>query len=294
MSRPISTIDNALTKRPKQKEESLPVTFISPAKSWAALNLAELWHYRDLLYILAWRDIKVRYKQTAIGAAWVILQPLLTMVVFSILFGELAGFPSGDVPYPVFTYTALLPWQLFAHALTASSTSLVANQQLITKVYFPRLVIPLASVVSGMVDFFIAFLVLLGMMWLYNIPLTTSILAMPVFLLLAVLTALAAGLWLSAMNVQYRDVGYTLPFLTQFLFFVTPVAYSSAIIPRAWQALYGLNPMAGVVEGFRWALLGESGLSWPQLLASTGVVILALVSGLFYFRRMEDTFADVI
>lgn len=271
----------------------LPRIVIRPSRGWVPLRLRELWEYRELLYFLVWRDVKVRYKQTVLGAAWAIIQPFFTMVVFSIVFGRLAGIPSDGLPYPVFAYCALLPWQLFAHALTESGNSLVANQNLITKVYFPRLVIPLAAVLAGLVDFSIAFLVLLALMAYYGIVPTAAILTLPFFVGLAVATALAVGLWLSALNVQYRDVRYTIPFLTQFWLFATPVAYPASLVPEPWRALFGLNPMAGVVEGFRWALLG--GPRPGALLAvSTAVVVVVLVSGLYYFRRMERTFADRI
>jgi lipopolysaccharide transport system permease protein len=267
---------------------------IRPSMSWVPLNLRDLWEYRELLYFLVWRDIKVRYKQTLLGATWAILQPSLTMVVFSIFFGRLAGVPSDGFPYPVFTYTALLPWQLFAHALTESGNSLVTNQQLITKVYFPRLVIPLSAVLAGLVDFGIAFLVLLALMFYYGVFPTIAILTLPFFLLLAIATAFAVGVWLSALNVEYRDVRYTLPFLTQFWMFATPIAYPSSLVPETWRAVYGLNPMAGVVEGFRWALLGTTGNTGSLLIVSCLVVGVLLFSGLVYFRRMEKTFADVV
>jgi lipopolysaccharide transport system permease protein len=272
----------------------LPLMVVKPPARWPSLHLGELWEYRDLLFILAWRDIKVRYKQTTLGVAWAVLQPLLTMVVFSLLFGGIAKLPSEGIPYPIFTFTALLPWQLFAYAMTESGNSLVANQQLITKVYFPRLLIPLGAVLSGLVDFAIAFLVLLGMMFFYHIPLSWNLLALPAFVFLAVLTALAVGTWLSALNVEYRDVRYTIPFLTQFWMFATPIAYSAALIPPAWRWLYSLNPMTGVVEGFRWALLGRQGFSLPHFLVSLTVVLILFVGGLAYFRRMEDSFADTI
>ncbi len=270
------------------------VVVIRPSHGWVPLKLRDLWEYRELLYFLVWRDIKVRYKQTVIGGAWAILQPFLTMVVFSIFFGRLAGVPSDGIPYPLFTYAALLPWQLFAHAVTESGNSLVANRNLITKVYFPRVIVPVAAVLAGLVDFAIAFVVLLGMMLYYHIVPTAAIFLLPVFLLLAVATALAVGLWFSALNVQYRDVRYMLPFLTQFWMFATPIAYPSSIVPEPWRALYGLNPLAGVVEGFRWALLGQTGAVGPLILVSAGIVLVLLVSGLFYFRRMERTFADTV
>jgi homopolymeric O-antigen transport system permease protein len=270
------------------------IVTIEPASGWAAVQLRELWEYRELLYFLVWRDIKVRYKQTVLGAAWAILQPLLTMVVFSIFFGRLAKIPSDGLPYPIFAYTALLPWQLFAHALTESSNSLVSNQNLITKVYFPRLVVPIAAVLAGLADFAIAFVVLLGLMFYYGIAPTAAALTLPLFVLLAIATALAVGLWLSALNVQYRDVRYTIPFLTQFWLFATPVAYPSSLVPAPWRALYGLNPMAGVVEGFRWALIGKTAAPGPLLAVSVVTVAALLIGGLMYFQRMESTFADIV
>jgi lipopolysaccharide transport system permease protein len=278
---------------PLRTEEAFPVLRIEPSRGWVALRVKELWEYRELLYFLVWRDIKVRYKQTALGAAWAVLQPVLTMLVFTVFFGRLAKVPSDGIPYPVFVYAALLPWQLFAFALTESANSLVGNQNLIKKVYFPRLVVPLASVLAGLVDFGIAFLVLLALMLYYGIVPTFAIAVLPLFLLLAVATALSVGLWLSALNVQFRDVRYTIPFLTQFWMFATPVAYPSSLVPERWRAWYGLNPMAGVVEGFRWALLGKSGSPGPLLWVSGLVVVLLLIGGLAYFRRVEATFADV-
>jgi len=247
-----------------------------------------------LLYFLVWRDIKVRYKQTALGAAWAILQPVMTMLVFSVFFGRLAKMPSDGIPYPIFAYAALLPWQLFAFALSESANSLVGSQNLIQKVYFPRLVIPIAGVLAGLVDFAIAFVVLLGMMAYYGIHPTAAIFVLPVFIVFAVAAALSIGLWLSALNVQFRDVRYTIPFLTQFWLFATPVAYPSSLVPEKWRVLYGLNPMAGVVEGFRWALLGKSTSPGPMLWVSVAAVILLLIGGLAYFRRMEKTFADIV
>ena len=275
-------------------QKPLPHLSISPARGWASLGLKELWEYRELIYFLTWRDIKVRYKQTALGAAWAIIQPLFMMLVFSLFFGRLARVPSDGVPYPVFTYCALIPWQLFAHSLTESSNSLVANERLITKVYFPRLIIPISAVLGGLVDFLIAFVVLLGMMAYYGIYPGSAIITLPFFVLLAVMTALGTGLWLSALNVQYRDVRYTITFLTQFWLFATPVAYPSSLVPERWRPLYGLNPMAGVVEGFRWALLGKTSSPGPLLAVSVAVVILILIGGLYYFRRMENSFADVV
>jgi len=267
---------------------------IEPSRGWASLKLRTVWAYRELLYFLIWRDVKVRYKQTALGAAWAVLQPVLTMVVFSVFFGQLGKIPSDGLPYPIFAYTALLPWQLFAHTLTESGNSLVSNQELITKVYFPRLVIPLSSVLAGLVDFSIAFSVLLGMMYYYGIAPSMAVLTLPLFIMLACATALAVGLWLAALNVQYRDVRYTIPFLTQFWLFATPIAYPASLVPDPYRALYGLNPMVGVVEGFRWALLGQTDALNPSVFVSVLVVGVLLTGGLFYFRRMESTFADVV
>jgi lipopolysaccharide transport system permease protein len=264
-----------------------PLITIEPQRGWVSLELGDLWRYRELLLLLTWRDIKVRYAQTVLGAAWAILQPLLTMVIFSIIFGQLAKLPSEGIPYPVFTYTALLPWQLFAFSLTNSSQSLVGSQNLVSKVYFPRLIIPIASVLP------ISFFVLAGMLMYYQIPLTARILTLPLFLLLAVMSALAVGLWLSALNVEYRDIRYVVPFMTLFWQYATPVAYSASLIPEKWRLLYGLNPMTGVVEGFRWALLG-SGRMDGMILVSAVIIVLILISGLAYFKRMEATFADVI
>lgn len=278
----------------RESDRGRPTLLIRPSRGWAALELADLWQYRELIYFLTWRDIKVRYKQTALGAAWAIIQPFFTMVVFSIFFGRLAGIPSDGLPYPIFAYCALLPWQLFAHALTESSNSLVANERLITKVYFPRLVIPISAVLAGLLDFLVAFVVLIGMMMYYHIQPTAAVWTVPLFLLLAVGAALGVGLWLSALNVQYRDVRYTIPFLTQFWLFLTPVAYPSTLVPVSWRALYGLNPMAGVVEGFRWALLGKTEGPGALLAVSVTIVVLVLVGGLYYFQRMENTFADVV
>jgi len=248
----------------------------------------------QLALFLTWRDIKVRYKQTALGMSWAVLQPFMTMIVFSIFFGYLGKIPSDGIPYPIFIYAALLPWQLFANSLTASGNSLVINQQLITKVYFPRLLIPMSAILVGLVDFCIALVVFLGLMAYYNIYPTVAILTLPFLILLAIITALAVGLWLTALNVQYRDVQYTIPFLTQFWLFATPIAYPSSLVPEQWRALYALNPMVGVVEGFRWALLGNGGSLDSSIFISFLVTGILLVGGLFYFKRMERTFADVV
>jgi lipopolysaccharide transport system permease protein len=267
---------------------------IRPIKGWAPIRLREIWDCRELLYFLVWRDIKVRYKQTVLGAAWAVLQPLLTMVVFSIFFGGLGGMPSDGLPYPIFAYTALLPWQLFSHALTESSNSLVANQNLITKVYFPRLVIPIAPVLAGLVDFCIASVILFALMIWYGLVPSIAVVALPLFIVLVLASAVGVGFWLSALNVQYRDVRYTIPFMTQLWLLLTPVAYPASMVPEAWRGLYSLNPMVGVVEGFRWVLLGSDQPPWSMLIISSSVVILICVGGLYYFRRMEQTFADVV
>ena len=274
--------------------KTAPITYIRPSEGWVSLKLDELWEYRELLYFLCWRDIKVRYKQTALGAAWAIIQPFFTMVVFSLFFGRLAQIPSDGVPYPLFAYAALVPWSFFAHSLSSSSNSLVDSANLLRKVYFPRLAIPLATVLSGVIDFAIAFVVLLGMMLLYGRTPTANSLWLPLLLLLALTTALGVGLWLSALNVQYRDVRYTIPFLTQFWLFATPIAYPSSLLSEPWRTLYGINPMVGVVEGFRWALLGTTTAPGPIILVSALASVGLLVSGAYYFRRMEKSFADVV
>jgi lipopolysaccharide transport system permease protein len=266
---------------------------IEPGGKRSPLRLNEVWASRELLYFLIWRDVKVRYKQTALGVAWAVVQPLLTMVVFSLFFGRLARVPSEGVPYPIFSYAALLPWGFFAQGLLQSANSLVAGANLIRKVYFPRLVIPLSSVLGGVVDFGLAFLILLGMMAYYDVRPTAAVLWLPAFVLLALVTSLAVGLWLSALNVQFRDVRYVVPFLTQLWLFATPIAYSSSLLPQPWRTVYGVNPMVGVVEGFRWALLGTSPPA-PMIAVSAVIAVALLLSGLVYFRRMERTFADVV
>jgi len=277
-----------------QGEDTLPVLRIRPSKGWVSLKLGELWHYRELVYFLIWRDIKVRYKQTALGAAWAIIQPVMTMVVFSLFFGKLGKIPSDGVPYPIFAYVALVPWTFFANGLTQSSNSLVGSSNLITKVYFPRLAIPMGTVLSGVLDFMLAFVVLIAMMLYYGISPTLNMLWLPLFLLLAVVTSLGVGLWLSALNVEYRDVRYVVPFLTQFWMLATPIAYPSSLLHEPWRTVYGLNPMVGVVEGFRWALLGARMAPGPIIAASSFAALVILISGAFYFRRMEKTFADVV
>ena len=282
-----------MAKTLAQSPSEVPIVRIEPSRGWVSLKLRELWEYRELLYFLTWRDIKVRYKQTALGASWAIIQPFATMVVFSLFFGRLANVPSEGLPYPIFSYAALVPWTFFAHSLMNSSNSLVTSANLIKKVYFPRLAIPLASALSGVIDFFIAFVVLLGMMLYYGITPTVNVLWLPGFLILALVTSLGVGLWLSALNVQFRDVRYTVPFLTQIWLFSTPIAYPSSLIPERWRALYGINPMAGVVDGFRWALLGTDTQPGMMIGVSVFVALAIFIGGLFYFRRMEKTFADV-
>jgi lipopolysaccharide transport system permease protein len=271
-----------------------PVLQIRPSGGWVALRLGELWAYRELLYFLTWRDIKVRYKQTLLGAAWAVIQPLFTMVVFSLFFGRLAKIPSDGLPYPIFSFTALVPWTLFVYGLSQSSNSLVASANLIRKIYFPRLVIPIASLLSGLVDFLIAFGVLLGMMLFYGILPGLNILWLPLLVLLALVTSLGVGLWLCALNVEYRDVKYVIPFLTQVWMFATPIAYPSSLLSEPWRTVYGLNPMVGVIEGFRWALLGSATRPGPMLVVSAAVAVALLFSGAFYFRRMERNFADLV
>jgi lipopolysaccharide transport system permease protein len=274
--------------------ETLPRTVIAPPRGWLDFELGEIWAYRELLYFLVWRDIKVRYKQTLIGVGWAILQPFATMVVFSLFFGVLAKLPPKGIPYPVFFYCALLPWLYFSGALVNATNTMVENQRLITRVYFPRVLLPLASVISGLVDFAIAFVLLVGMALYYGIAPTAATLLVPGFLLLAVLTALGAGLWLSALNALYRDVRYAVPFLVQFWMFASPVVYPSTLVPERWRWLYGLNPMTGVIEGFRWSVTGQGAPPSGIVLISAGAVLLLLFGGLLYFRRMEGTIADVV
>ena len=269
--------------------------YIKPTTGLAALNLRDLWVYRELVFFMIWRNLKVRYKQTLLGATWAIIQPLMTMIVFNFIFGNVAKVPTDDIPYPIFSYTALLPWGLFTTALNQASRSLTTNQNMVTKIYFPRLVLPISSVLAGLADFAIAFVILIGLMFYYRVTPAWNVLwTLPFFLLLSIIVALGVSLWLSAINVQYRDVNYALPFLTQFWLFITPVAYSASVISDKWQLVYSLNPMAGVVNGFRWALLGAGNGPDLALWVSVGISLLILVSGLFYFRNMERTFADTI
>lgn len=281
-------------------EDGLPVTVIEPSRGWVAVRLDELWAYRELLYFFVWRDVKVRYKQTLLGASWAVLQPLLTMLIFTIFFGRMAGIGSEGAPYPIFSYAGLLPWTFFAQGLGGSSNSLVGAANLLKKVYFPRLIVPVASVLSGIVDFFVAFALLLGMMAWYGVRPGPEMLLLPLFLLLAFGAALGGGLWLSALNVEFRDVRHVMPFFIQLLLFVTPVIYPASKVTAKLEEiglpgwLYGLNPMAGVIQGFRWAILGTGAHPGPLLVAGSAVTVILLAGGLFYFRRMEKTFADVV
>ena len=287
-------INPAWIKRLKDLDDGSWDTLIQPSSAWAPLKLGELWAYRELLYFFVLRNIKLRYKQTMMGGLWVILQPVMPMLIFTIFFGILVRVPSDNVPYPVFTFIALLPWQLFAYSFHTSSQSLVANQGLIKKVYFPRLLFPLSATLDGLIDFLIAFAVLLAMLYYYQIFLTWTVLALPLLLLLTVLTSLSMGLWFSALNALYRDVSHIAAFFSQFMMFATPIFYPASLVPEKWRLFYGLNPMVGVVEGFRWALLRHTPPPVDLLGIALLVVAVIFVSGLYYFRRMEDTFADVV
>jgi lipopolysaccharide transport system permease protein len=271
-----------------------PVVRIAPSRGWARVDLGELWSYRELLYFLVWRDVKVRYKQTAVGVLWALVQPIAMLLLFSAIFGRLVGVPSDGIPYPIFIFSGLLMWQLFSYALAQSSNSLVANRDLVTKVYFPRLLVPVSGSLAGLVEFAIGLGVMAGFMVWYGVVPGIEILAFPFFVVLCLVATLGLGLWLSALNVQYRDVQYTIPFLTQFLFFATPIVYPASIVPEPWRTLIGLNPMAGVVAGVRWSLFGSSDPIGGLVALSVCSAVVLLVSGVFYFRRMERTFADVI
>jgi lipopolysaccharide transport system permease protein len=279
-------------------EDRSPITYLRPAKGLAALNLKDLWEYRELIYFLTWRDLKVRYKQTLLGFTWVILQPVINMVVFTILFGQLLKVPTDGIPYPIFSFAALLPWLYFAGSLSRSSTTLVGSANLISKVYFPRMVIPIAGVLSGLVDFLVSLIVLIGMMLFYKIMPTWNLLLLPVFLFLAMLTALGFGLWFSALNVRFRDVNHLVPFIIEIWKYATPVIYGATLIPERFRFLLGLNPMTGVVEGFRWAILGskyvESFNPGPLFIISISITLVVLISGVIFFRNTERTFADII
>ena len=267
---------------------------IKPSPGWVSLNLAEIWEYRELISFLAWRDISIRYKQTFLGVLWAFIQPFCTMIVFSVFLGKLAKVPSDGLPYPVFAYTALLPWQYFAAVLTQSSNSLVINQGLIRKVYFPRLIIPISNVITPAVDFLIAFLFLIALMFYYGLCPTINIVFLPFFVLFSIITAVGVSFWLSALNIVYRDVQYAVGFLVQIWMFASPVVYPTSMLPGKWHWLYSLNPMAGVLEGFRWALLGRGTISWLSTGMSVLIAVVLFVGGAFYFRRMEKSFADLV
>jgi lipopolysaccharide transport system permease protein len=278
----------------RTNRDTVSVTVIRPTRGWKGIDFKELWRYRELLYFLIWRDIKVRYKQSLLGAAWAIIQPLLTMIIFTIFFGQWAGIPIGELPPPVFYFAGILPWQLFQSGVSKAGTSLVASRNLITKIYFPRIAVPIAPIIAGLLDFGLAFIILIGMMFFYGIVPTSALWTLPLFILLTIITGLGVGIWLAGLNVTYRDVGYVIPFLLQIWFFLSPIVYSSTIVPESLRPYYGLNPMAGVVQGFRWAILGVGKPDWVDLGASIGVSLFLLVTGIFYFRRMEKTFADVV
>jgi lipopolysaccharide transport system permease protein len=275
-------------------EDGVQILEIKPTRGWVSLKLQELWDYRELLYFLTWRDIKVRYKQTELGILWALIQPVLTMLIFSVIFGKLARVPSDGVPYPVFAFTALVPWMFFANGLSHSSNSLVGSARIITKVYFPRLTIPISAILSGAFDFALSFIALLAMIAYYGMHPGWMVVYLPAFMLLAVVAAMGVGLWLSALNVKYRDVYFVIPFLVQFWMFATPIAYPSSLLPQPWRTLSGLNPMSGVVEGFRWALLGAQSGPSPLIIVSSLTSIALLISGMLYFRRVERTFADIV
>jgi lipopolysaccharide transport system permease protein len=276
-----------------QTDSRVPTLIIRPPKKWVPVDLRELWTYRELITTFTMRDVKLRYKQTGLGIAWAVLQPVLTMLIFSIIFGRLANLPSDGVPYPLFVLAALLPWTLFAEGLTRSTTSMVTNANIMTKVYFPRLIMPLSGIMSPVIDFAVCLVILFILMIYYNFVPTINIVFLPLFLLLALATSLGVGLWLSALNVRYRDFQYTVPFLIQIWLFASPVVYASSLIPEPLRVWYGLNPMAGVIDGFRWALLG-TGAPSAMVLVSVGMVLVLLVSGMFYFRRMEQFYADIV
>lgn len=286
------TVPQTVTPLATAAERELTIR-IRPPKKWVPINFSELWHYRELLYSFVARDVKIRYKQTALGFLWAIIQPLFLMVVFTLFFGNLAKVPSEGIPYPLFSFAALIPWTLFAEGITRSTTSMVTNANIMTKVYFPRLIMPLSGILSPLVDFAIAFVILILMMIYYGFVPTIVIVLLPAFILLAVMTSFAVGLWLSALNVKYRDFQYTIPFLIQIWLFASPVVYPASMLPQSWQFIYALNPMSGVIEGFRWVLLGTNPPE-AMILVSVGVVILLLVGGLFYFKKMEQYFADVV
>lgn len=270
------------------------MTLIQPTRGWMGINFPELWRYRELFYFLVWRDIKVRYKQSILGVGWAIIQPVLTVAIFTVFFGNWAGIPTDDIPQPIFYFSAILPWQLLQSGVSKAGASLVASRNLVTKVYFPRLVVPMAPIIAALLDFGIAFLILIVMMVFYGIAPTTALLALPFFLLLTIITATGVGFWLAGLNVNYRDIGHIIPFLMQIWFFVSPIVYSTSIVPEEIGPIYQLNPMTGVIQGFRWAITGTGQPSSETLIASVAIGLVLLVSGIYYFRRMERTFADVV
>lgn len=282
-----------MTSATLETPPQVPTLVIRPPRKWVPIDFSELWNYRELLYFFVWRDVKIRYKQTGLGVAWAVIQPLFTMVIFSVIFGGLAKIPSEGIPYPLFTLSALLPWQLFSEGMNRSTTSMVSNAPIMTKVYFPRLIMPIAGILSPVVDFLVAIVILVLMMAYYGFVPTVNVVFLPAFVLLALATSLAVGLWLSALNVQYRDFQYTVPFLVQIWLYASPVVYATSLVPAQYQLLYGLNPMAGVIEGFRWALLGTAPPSGVIGL-SIVVVLVLLVTGAFYFKKMEQYFADIV
>ena len=295
MAAPDYSLDSApIAARSDASSPAMPTSLIAPSGGWFDLDLREVWNSRELLLFLVWRDLKVRYKQTVIGVAWVVIQPLLTMLVFSFFFGRLAKMPSGGLPYPLFYYCALLPWTYFAGALNAATQTIIEHERVITKVYFPRVLLPMSAVMSGLVDAAVSFAILIGMCVFYHVIPRATTLLLPLFMLLAVATALGMGLWLSALNALYRDVRHAIPFLIQLWMFLSPVAYPSTLIPLKWRTLYGLNPIAGVVEGFRWALTGRGSPPGALLAVSCAVVLVLLCSGVVYFKSMEATIADRI
>lgn len=279
--------------REQNPVDEIPITTIQPSNGWMQIDLRELLAYRELIYTFALRDIKVRYKQTALGAAWAIIQPLFAMVVFTVIFGGLAKIPSEGIPYPLFSYAALLPWTLFSEGITRSTSSMITNSNIMTKVYFPRLIMPISGILSPIVDFMVSFIILIGLILYYGRTPTINIIWLPIFLLLVLAASLGVGLWLSALNVQYRDFQYTIPFIIQIWLYSSPVVYASTLVPDKYRLIYGLNPMAGAIEGFRWALLGTEPPS-SMIYVSALMVIIILVSGMHYFKRMEKTYADVV
>jgi len=289
-----SAIKNQIHFKTASGTDRKNVLRIEPSKGWVPLKMHDLWEYRELVYFLVWRNVKIRYKQTALGASWAIIQPFMTMLVFSLFFGRLAKVPSDNIPYPIFSFAGLVPWTFFSNSLSLASNSLIGSAHLITKVYFPRLAIPIATVLSGVVDFAVAFVMLILMMLYYGITPMMRMAWLPMFLLLALITSLGVSLWLSALSVEYRDVQHVMPFILQFWLFATPIAYSSSMLSEPWRTLYGLNPMVGVVEGFRWALLGTNTAPGLMIIVSSLVALVILIGGAFYFRRMERTFADMV